>query len=196
MFAVAPTGAHEIGGFASQARIAGERGCDRVSHFAEGAKAGGALKHPPHPRAHACAPAMAGSAHHIFAQRSALNACVVSDAGSQPDLAAAALSLGAGLGSSGCAREHDIAGSAHGPEVGAACNRVIAIGEADCDKAETARLHGLPIDGLFLAPIELRRHDWMFRMARLNGLREIRVARSVFEKSSSACAAASASRET
>jgi hypothetical protein len=141
---------------------------------------------------------MAGSAHQIVAERSAHYACVVSDPGSDPDALLAARRFDSRLVGRGRALELDAANPPDGFEVGAAFKSVVAVRKAHGDIAKAARLHAFFVASSFMATIELRSHDRVSRMARLQSLREFRLARSIAEKSLavSADAASSASRET
>jgi hypothetical protein len=141
---------------------------------------------------------VAGSAHQVGAERRAHDACVVSDPGSDPDSSLAARRFDSRLVDGGRALELDIADPPYGLEVRAPFKSVVAIRKAHGDVAKAARLHALLVRSSFLATIELRSHDRVSRMARLQSLREFRLARTIAEKSLAvaADAAGSASRQT
>src|SRR5262245_33180094 len=165
--------AHEISGVAAEVFVGRKRARDWRVDLAKAPEAGRPVKHPLHECAHTRTPVMAGAAHQIVAQRSALNACVVADAGGDPGLSLIPRALSAGLARRGCARERDIARAAHRREVGASVDRVIAVKKTHGHKAEAA------LDGVsfpLVALIKLRSHDRMSRMAGLDSLLKIRVA--------------------
>src|SRR5262245_5006783 len=117
---IAPACADEIRGLAAEVRIAREGGRDRRADFTQRSKAAGSLEHPLHERSDTGTPAMARSRHHVVGEWSALYGPIVPDPGRKPHFPGPARGFGAGFGRRRSAREHDIAGSAHRPEVGAA----------------------------------------------------------------------------